>query len=149
MNKKDIKYIKQIADKLPAVYEQTVSGYYEDYNEQGELVAFPNMVNVEINHVRRIRKAFERVGMEGIKSYLEMIYKLQIKRNENLQHDIELQRQEVSLADSPSGIPVGPDDIGIQDTDPIQGEQGVLGDTKRKRRKVAKESENESRKNKA
>lgn len=135
MNKKDVKYIKQIADRLPAVYEQTVSGYYEDYNDDGEIVVFPNIVNVEINHVRRMRKAYESLGMEGIQSYLEMIHKLQIKRNESLQHIKNLQRQEESLATIPSGTDTGSVDSGNQDQNTVQVEEGVVGVNKRKRRK--------------
>lgn len=135
MNKKDVKYIKQIADRLPAVYEQTVSGYYEDYNDDGEIVVFPNIVNVEINHVRRMRKAYESLGMEGIQSYLEMIHKLQIKRNESLQHIKDLQRQEESLATIPSGTDTGSVDSGNQDQNTVQVDEGVVGVNKRKRRK--------------
>ena len=82
MNKKDVKMIKQIADRLPSVYEQTVSGYYEDYDEEGRMKMYPNIVTSEINHNRRMRKAYESMGLDGIKSYLEMINKLQIKRSE-------------------------------------------------------------------
>lgn len=82
MTKKDVKMIKQIADRLPAVYEQTVSGYYEDYGEEGETKMFPNVVTHEINHNRRMRKSYEKLGMDGIKSYLEMINRLQIQRSE-------------------------------------------------------------------
>lgn len=82
MTKKDVKMIKQIADRLPAVYEQTVSGYYEDYDEEGRMQSYPNIVTHEINHNRRMRKAYESLGLDGIKSYLEMINKLQIKRSE-------------------------------------------------------------------
>lgn len=146
MNKKEVKYIKQIADRLPAVYEQTVSGYYEDYNDDGEMVAYPNVVNVEINHVRRMRKAYENLGMEGIRSYLEMIHNLQIKRNENLQHAMELQRKEEPLVSSPSGISVESDNTGPENQDTIQDNEGVLGGNKRKRRKNAKVSEKEGSK---
>jgi aspartate/tyrosine/aromatic aminotransferase len=132
MNKKEVKYIKQIADKLPAVYEQTVSGYYEDYNDEGEIVVFPNVVNVEINHVRRMRKAYEGMGMEGIRSYLEMIHKLQIKRNEHLQHTQELQREEESLATVPSSTGTGSVDPINQDQDTVQVDEGVVGVNKRK-----------------
>lgn len=79
MNKKDIKYIKQIADRLPIVYEETVSGYYIE-NEEVK----PNIVSHPYNHVRRMRKAYEQLGMEGIKSYLEMIHKLQLQRREQM-----------------------------------------------------------------
>lgn len=105
MKKQQIKYIKEIANRLPTVYEQTISGFYEDYNEQGELQRFPNVVTKEINHVRRMRKAYDSLGMDGIKQYLEMIHKLQIQRNELLrQSDPEGQKEEM-------------DDFGVGATD--------------------------------
>lgn len=85
MKKSDLKYIRQIASRLPDVYEQTVSGFYEDYDEEGKMVVYPNIQNNLINHERRMRKAYEKLGMDGIKSYLEMIYKLQIQRKDALQ----------------------------------------------------------------
>lgn len=100
MNKKDVKYLKQLADRLPVVYDQTVSGYYEDYNEAGELQYFPNIVNHPINHVRRLRKAYESLGMEGVRSYLEMIHKLQIERNENFQRLESIRQQEEQVGDN-------------------------------------------------
>jgi hypothetical protein len=77
MNKKEVKYIKQIADRLPVVYEETVSGYYLEDDKP-----MPNKNVHPYNHVRRMRKAYERLGMEGIQSYLEMIHKLQLQRKE-------------------------------------------------------------------
>jgi len=138
MNKKDIKYIKQIADRLPVVYEQSVSGYYEDYDESGETKVFPNIVNVEINHVRRMRKAYESLGMEGIKSYLEMIHKLQIKRNGNVQKLLDDQRQELQVDDNaPKGMDKSvPDRAGDQHT--VDSKEGVLGGDKKKRRRATK-----------
>lgn len=100
MRKADVKYIKQLADRLPVVYDQTVSGYYEDYNEAGELQYFPNIVNHPINHVRRLRKAYETLGLEGVKSYLDMIHKLQIQRNENFQRLESLRQQEEQVGDN-------------------------------------------------
>lgn len=94
---KAIKYIKEIASKLPPVYERTVSGYYMDYNEEGDMVPYPNYVVHELNHVRRLRKAYEKMGMDGIKGYLEMIHKLQIERNENVQRLDLPGREEVPL----------------------------------------------------
>lgn len=85
MNKKEVKLIREIADRLPIVYDQTVSGFYEDYDENGEMKLFPNIVTHPINHERRMRRAYERVGMEGIKSYLDSIYTLVKNRNENFQ----------------------------------------------------------------
>ena len=83
MTKKDLKHIKQIADRLPVVYQQSVSGYYEDFNEDGEMRKYPNIYNHPINHERRMRKSYEKLGMEGIRSYLEMITSLQQKRRED------------------------------------------------------------------
>jgi poly(3-hydroxybutyrate) depolymerase len=80
MNKKDIKYIRQLAERLPDVYEQTVSGFYEDYDEEGKMVLYPNIQNNPINHTRRMRKAYEKLGLDGIKSYLDMIHGLQKER---------------------------------------------------------------------
>lgn len=75
------KYIKEIADRLPVVLDQTISGYYEDYNEQGELVKFPNIVAHPINHERRIRNAYKNHGMPGVLEYLTWINKLQLQKN--------------------------------------------------------------------
>jgi hypothetical protein len=72
MKKQDKKYIQQIADRLPVVYDQTVSGYYEEDGEKK-----PNLVTHPINHERRLRKAYESLGIEGIKSYLDYIFKIQ------------------------------------------------------------------------
>jgi hypothetical protein len=72
MKKQDKKYIQQIADRLPVVYDQTVSGYYEEDGEKK-----PNIVTHPINHERRLRKAYESLGIEGIKSYLDYIFKIQ------------------------------------------------------------------------
>jgi len=78
MNKKQAKHIREIADRLPSVLQQCMSGYTF---EEDKVV--PNIYNVEINHERRLRKAYERHGLEGIRSYLEMISNLQKQRHEN------------------------------------------------------------------
>lgn len=75
MTKKERRHIASIADKLPIVYEQTVSGYSV---EDGRTV--PNLVNHPINHERRMCKAYELMGLEGIKKYLDYIKSLQDKR---------------------------------------------------------------------
>ena len=77
------KQIKQIASRLPIVYEQCVSGY-----EVIDGSVVPNVYNRPVNHVRRMRKAYEQLGMDGIRGYLDSIHKLQIKRNEALKEDI-------------------------------------------------------------
>ena len=88
MDKKTIKHIREIADRLPNVYEQCASGGEVGLNDNGEKVFIPNVYNMPVNHVRRLRKAYEQLGMDGIRNYLEMIHKLQIQRNETVKEDI-------------------------------------------------------------
>ena len=107
MDKKTIKHIREIADRLPNVYEQCASGGEFGYNDQGEKVFIPNVYNMPVNHVRRLRKAYEQLGMDGIKNYLEMIHQLQIKRNETIKEDIASGRL------SPQG------DLSQQDSPPV------------------------------
>ncbi len=78
MNKKQAKHIREIAERLPVVLQQSMSGFTI---EEDKMV--PYVYNVEINHERRLRKAYERNGLDGIKSYLEMISNLQKQRHEN------------------------------------------------------------------
>lgn len=91
------KYIKQIAKNLPVVVDHTVSGYYLDFDENGEEKVFPNIVSHHINHERRIRRAYEALGMEGVKNYLTTIYNLQIKHDESLQNIQKLENQKEQL----------------------------------------------------
>lgn len=86
------KYIKEIAKNLPVVIDKTVSGFYKDYNEQGEEQLFPNIVSHPINHERRLRRAYEKLGMEGVKQYLYTIYNLQLQHND-LQNSQNLSTQ--------------------------------------------------------
>lgn len=95
MNKKQAKHIREIAERLPSVLQQCMSGYTVDEDK-----VVPNIYNVEINHERRLRKAYERHGLEGIKSYLEMISNLQKQRNENF----------MQQRDGDSGRPVSGDE---------------------------------------
>lgn len=83
MTKQQMKQIREIANRLPVVYEQCASG--------GEVIDngfMPHVYNHPVNHVRRMRKAYEQLGMDGIRSYLESIHQLQLKRNETLKEDI-------------------------------------------------------------
>lgn len=79
MKKQIAKAIEQLANRLPVVYEQTVSGYHE---EEGKVI--PNTVNHQINHKRRIMKAYQQFGEQGIIRYLDMIRSIQDKRNARL-----------------------------------------------------------------
>ncbi len=83
MTKQQMKQIREIANRLPVVYEQCASG--------GEVIDngfMPHVYNHPVNHVRRMRKAYEQLGMDGIRKYLESIHQLQLKRNETLKEDI-------------------------------------------------------------
>jgi len=100
------KYIKEIASRLPTIVERTVSGYYEDYNQEGELVKFPNFVNHPINHERRIRNAYKTAGMQGLLAYISWINK--IKANADLQGREDIQHEEGSNIPQESSTGTGP-----------------------------------------
>lgn len=87
MTKQQMKQIREIANRLPVVYEQCASGG-EVVEAEAGLMFMPNVYNHPVNHVRRMRKAYEQLGMDGIRSYLESIHQLQLKRNETLKEDI-------------------------------------------------------------
>ena len=108
------KYIKEIAKNLPVVVDQTVSGFYMDYDENGEKKMYPNLVSHPINHERRIRKAYEALGMEGVKQYLLKIYTLQ---NEHLQHLQRVQDREEPIRDQTIDPVDRPADPGTEDQD--------------------------------
>ena len=72
------KEFKQIADRLPDVYTRCVSGV--------------DAYDVKVNHERRLRKAYEDTGIEGIQKYLDEIHKLQKERNDKAVQDIQHQR---------------------------------------------------------
>ena len=79
MSKKKLnKQIRAIAEKLPPVFEQHMSGY-----ELVEDKPTPNLYTVPVNHERRLRHAYEKLGMDGIRIYLDEIFKLQKERHEN------------------------------------------------------------------
>jgi hypothetical protein len=110
MKKNQIKHIRGIANRLPPVYEQCVSG--------GTLVDdkfVPNVYTVQVNHQRRLRLAYEKLGMSGIMSYLESISKLQKERNEKALGDNGNQSVDV--------LPILPDSVG--DSDTVQAQDQV------------------------
>lgn len=85
MKKKTIIQIREIASKLPVVYEQHMSGFEWGEDKQPQ----PNLYLIEINHERRLRHAYEKLGMAGIHNYLESIHKLQTERNEKAKRDAD------------------------------------------------------------
>lgn len=76
---KHIKQIREIAAHLPPIAEQKVSGFEKDGDQ-----LVPYTYNVPVNHERRLRKAYELLGMEGISKYLDWVSGLQKKRREDL-----------------------------------------------------------------
>ena len=82
MKKKTAKQIRSIAEKLPPVYEMHASGGVFGVDEEKGEVFEQNVYYVEINHERRLRHAYEQLGMDGIRNYLDGIHKLQKDRNE-------------------------------------------------------------------
>jgi hypothetical protein len=85
MKKNDIKAIRDIASRLPKVLEAHASGGEWDIeSKDGDKGSKwePNIYNVEVNHERRLRKAYQSLGMEGVKNYLNSIQELQKQRNE-------------------------------------------------------------------
>lgn len=121
MNKKIVKQIRDIADKLPKVYTQCVSGGLFDADETGQFKFIPNVYNVEVNHERRLRKAYEKLGMDGIKNYLNQIHELQKERNEKVLRD-QISGRLNPVSDVPA--PVGSEDSDqntIEDAAPVEG----------------------------
>jgi hypothetical protein len=136
MKKQHIKYIKELAIRLPVVYQQSISGFYNEIGDDGNVVFKPNVFNSEINHVRRMRKAYENLGMEGIKGYLEMIHKIQIQRNELVQNELLSKNQETPLDSVVSSIESGSNIDSAEVTNTVQDSVGVSGGTGEKRKRT-------------
>lgn len=69
--------IKEIAATIPVVREQHISGFSV---VDGKRV--PHMYTVDVNHQRRLRKAYSSQGIDGIKQYLDSIKELQKQHND-------------------------------------------------------------------
>jgi hypothetical protein len=108
MKKKTIIQIREIASKLPVVYEQHMSGFeWEEVNGEDPKPK-PNLYLIEVNHERRLRHAYEKLGMAGIHSYLEQIHKLQTERNEKAKQDAD------AVLSEPDSVSQAPDPV-VQD----------------------------------
>jgi hypothetical protein len=70
---------REISKNFPVVTTQSLAFEYVNGMRRPYKV-----VEVVSNHVRRIRRAVDKDGMEGLHMYLETIYKLQKQRNEEL-----------------------------------------------------------------
>ena len=108
MKKKIAKQIKEIADRLPPVYDRCASGF--EMVEVGDTKKpIRHVYTVPVNHERRLRHAFESNGMDGIKAYLQTIIDLQKKRNE------QLEKQRASEPSAAEG------DVTDRDADAVPG----------------------------
>lgn len=112
MTKKEIKNIEMIARKLPEVYEQTVSGKEEDGS--------PHLVNHAVNHKRRMIRAYERLGMEGIAQYLDTIKLIQQKRSARFRD-----AQGADIHSSPEEGTTVSDDSGVYGTPDLKEDQSL------------------------
>jgi hypothetical protein len=81
MKKRELKKFKELADTLPPTYQKVVSGWEPGYNEDGDKVMMPVIQVIPVNHERRIRRAYESNGIEGVGRYLDLIRKSQQERN--------------------------------------------------------------------
>jgi hypothetical protein len=79
MTKSDKAYLKSIAKRLPVVNYRFISGF-----EQLEEGNIPHEDQHKWNHYRRLRRAFERSGVEGIKQYITQINGLQNSQREGI-----------------------------------------------------------------
>lgn len=81
--KKLAKKIREISTRIPPVKEEHACGYVESDDRTLQ----PNKYLVDVNHERRLRKAYQKYGMEGIKAYLESITKLQKQRSDEIKNE--------------------------------------------------------------
>lgn len=63
-----LKEIRAIAAKLPPMQEANTSGFTI---EKGKMV--PHVYMVPVNHVRRMKRAYNRCGEAGVLHYLSMV----------------------------------------------------------------------------
>lgn len=74
---------REIAEKFPVVMTRVLV-----YGIDGRFRKPIGVAEVESNHVRRIRRAFVRHGIEGLHNYMDSINKLQKQRNEELTKEV-------------------------------------------------------------
>ena len=96
MSKKLNQQFKELAALLPQYsyyYLQPSIKTDEDGNiikgANGGITIEKTMATAQVNHERRLRRAYKRGGMDGVKAYLDSIHLLQQKRKE----EIEKQKQ--------------------------------------------------------
>jgi hypothetical protein len=82
MKKSRLKKFKELADTLPPMVEGVVRGW--EPNDEGMQ---PIVEHIPVNHERRLRKAYESNGVEGVGRYLDLIKKSQQERNARAKQD--------------------------------------------------------------
>lgn len=75
---------REVSKDFPVVTTQVLEFEYSKGFKKAYRVA-----EVKSNHVRRIRRAVDKNGVEGLHMYLESIYKLQKQRNEELSKEAD------------------------------------------------------------
>ena len=66
--------IKEIASSLPEMRYEYISGYEKATNSKGRMTITPVIAVNDVNHERRLRRAFKRNGNDGARAYLNMVY---------------------------------------------------------------------------
>jgi hypothetical protein len=91
VTKEEAKQIREIASRLPKGVVRAPK--YELWINEGtkESAKYPDgTVDVEVNHERRLRRAYKKHGMAGVRNYFEYV------RNQ-----IDKQEQVAGLPDTP------------------------------------------------
>lgn len=104
MKKKVAKQIENIAKMIPPVHEYHASGYITVPDEETGESKVPYVYTVEVNHKRRLKEAYLKLGMEGVINYLESIKQLQRDR-EKIYRD-QLSGGTDSVHDVPEAVEV-------------------------------------------
>ena len=81
MTKKEMKTVREIASKLPRVVA-SAPVYEVSEQERHLLKKFSSTEEHDVNHARRMKRAYKRDGMSGVRSYLASVSQLIEKQNE-------------------------------------------------------------------
>jgi hypothetical protein len=91
MTKEETKQIREIASRLPKGVVRAPKYELWINEETKESAKYPDgTVDVEVNHERRLRRAYQKHGMAGVRHYFEYV------RNQ-----IDKQEQVAGLPDTP------------------------------------------------
>lgn len=91
MTKEEAKQIREIASRLPKGIVRTPTYEFVQYGKDPATIhRAEETVDVEVNHERRLRRAYKKHGMAGVRHYFEYV------RNQ-----IDKQEQVAGLPDTP------------------------------------------------